>query len=630
MKSILYIIIIGICPFLLIAQNYSISDLDVLSLLQGEISIVRSDHLQVEVHTKDKVDIHRKMAITYLEDPGHGLSPKLYYNDLSDIKNFELRIYDSSGEEVMEYKKRDLRDEARLSYSIYTDSRVQYFEVGEFDYPLTVEYEYEKRLKGIMSFTPWIVQNFNQKVMHAQCDILLPEDIKLYYRFENLEIQPEVSDLGNEKKYTWHIQDLPPIEYETHAPHPLNILPTLQYGLDQFEVEKFQGSYENWATFGAFLQQFYDEARELPEDIKKEIHEITAGNTGRKEKIKLLYDYLQDNTRYVSVQIGVGGWKTYDAEYVAEHQYGDCKALSNYLSSMLSEAGIESYPLIIERDQKAYAVAEDFVFNQFNHAILYIPSEKMFVECTANSGPEGYVGSDIQSRKALLVDSFESHLISMPSTPFHKNKKITLTHIQLMEDGPSGISSKEKYLHHRHEDWRTLKDRYNPRGIKKTFRENYPLTIASLDSFSMEVAKDKPLATLHYHLKTIELGINMGKRIFLKLNPLYRSTISLPEDDKRVNPIRIYKNGVDSNVIWYHMPDGYTLESMPDSPISIETKWGNYQLSFKFIDSRTLKVNRQFEFYKIEEDADHYNDIKSFFDEVQQADSNTKIVLVKK
>jgi hypothetical protein len=51
-------------------------------------------------------------------------------------------------------------------------------------------------------------------------------------------------------------------------------------------------------------------------------------------KAKLIYDYVQQKSRYVSIQVGIGGWKPMDASDVDRLGYGDCKGLTNYTKAL--------------------------------------------------------------------------------------------------------------------------------------------------------------------------------------------------------------------------------------------------------------------------------------------------------
>ncbi len=97
-----------------------------------------------------------------------------------------------------------------------------------------------------------------------------------------------------------------------------------------------------------------------------------------------LYNYLQQNSHYVGIQLGIGGWQTYDAIYVATKKYGDCKALSNFMISLLKEAGIKAHAVVIEAGEDQKDFDKDFAHDPFDHVICCVPLDKdtIWLECT--------------------------------------------------------------------------------------------------------------------------------------------------------------------------------------------------------------------------------------------------------
>src|SRR5207244_663743 len=98
----------------------------------------------------------------------------------------------------------------------------------------------------------------------------------------------------------------------------------------------------SWQELGKFQVQLNSGRDKLPDAVKQTVHQLTDQISDPKEKVRILYEYLQRNTRYISIQLGIGGFQPFDASFVASKSYGDCKALSNYMYSLLKEANIKS------------------------------------------------------------------------------------------------------------------------------------------------------------------------------------------------------------------------------------------------------------------------------------------------
>ncbi len=69
-------------------------------------------------------------------------------------------------------------------------------------------------------------------------------------------------------------------------------------------------------NLGRFCGSLYEGRGQLPEEARRTVHELVSGLSDDREKIKVLYRFLQQNTHYVGIELGIGGWQPYDASYV--------------------------------------------------------------------------------------------------------------------------------------------------------------------------------------------------------------------------------------------------------------------------------------------------------------------------
>lgn len=232
----------------------------------------------------------------------------------------------------------------------------------------------------------------------------------------NLKGDPVIVQKGDVKMYTWEVKNLAAKKYEVSSPPFTEITPTVFFAPSKFELQKYSGDMSTWEGYGKFIYQLVKGRDLLPDETKKKVHELTDTIRGEREKIFALYDFLQKNTRYISIQLGIGGWQPFEASYVAEKKYGDCKALSNYMIALLKEAGITAKYVEIYAGKSHPLFNEDFPSFQSNHVISCVPlaNDTIWLECTSQTTAPGYMGSFTGNRKAVIIDERGGHVVNTP------------------------------------------------------------------------------------------------------------------------------------------------------------------------------------------------------------------------
>ena len=65
------------------------------------------------------------------------------------------------------------------------------------------------------------------------------------------------------------------------------------------------------------------------------------------ESLARAFEFAARDVRYVSIQIGIGGYKPHTPSQVCSNRYGDCKDKAFLLSLLLRELGAEAYPALV-------------------------------------------------------------------------------------------------------------------------------------------------------------------------------------------------------------------------------------------------------------------------------------------
>ncbi|SFF58108.1 DUF3857 domain-containing protein [Thermoflexibacter ruber] len=608
-------------------------------LIKGAKAVVRTDKVIVDVHDIGRATQKVIYAITIFNEEADSYTKKqIGYDKLTKINYIEGKVYDQFGKVVAKLKKSDIQDVATFDgFTFVSDDRVKVATLAKGTYPYTVEFEYELDDRNLLHYTTWYTQPDPKiSVESATLEVCLPKDFpELRYYGQNLTAQVEISERAGKKVYQWNWANVAvKPKREPYAPMSSDKMEILQVAPSIFEVEGYKGEMNTWEDLGKWSNLLNQGREELLPATQAKIQEMTASIPNKLDKIKTLYEYMQSKTRYVGVQLGIGGWQPFPASEVDNKGYGDCKALSNYMKALLKTAGIESYYTLIRAGSEGekYRFNPNFPSRQFNHVILCVPLEKdtLWLECTSQSQAAGYMGDFTDDRYALLVTPEGGKLVRTPTYQKKDNFSERKAIVKLDLEGNATAEIHTQYSGLKQDEngidyYTTLsKDRQKAWLYEKTKIANFEIT-----GFDLSRQKSRiPTVSENLKVKINALASKSGKRLFLQPNLLSKWEKIPQEIENRQEEVQVSSyDFYDKETIEFELPEGYYLEHKPED-VNIQSAFGEYQASINFEGNRII-YTRQVSLNKNVFPKEKYKEWLEFYKGVAKADK-MKIVLVSK
>ncbi len=630
MKKIIYLtlLIVFVSPFAWSQNNYDVSKIPD-QLKQDAVAVIRNEEQFFDAKSIGTAQLNYKIAITILSKAGDEHAKMVKgYDKFSNLYNIKAALYDANGKKVRDYKSADIRDEsASDGFSIYSDNRLKYLKFNSTTYPYTIEYSYSQDLKGILDYPSWQdVDNFEVSVEQSTYTIQTAKGVTFRY-ITNPNLKTDSVKIGDRTQYTWKSKNQPAIISEPLSSGLKDVTNWVLASSNDFEFDGTKGSLNNWKDFGMWFHKLNEGGNVLPETLKAKVQSLTKDAKTTKDKIRILYNYLQQNTRYVSIQLGIGGFKPILAEKVAQVNYGDCKALSNYMKALLNEAGIHSNLVLIGNDMPS--LNRSFSSNrQSNHMILCVPqkNDTLFLECTSQYKPMGFIGYGNSDRDVLLITENGGQVVRTNSYNAKDNYQIRKTKIDIEDNGVASIAIKTNYGNAQFEDHFSLLLK-EPIEQRKSIISNNDIPGAELIDFKVEQAdKTLPIMTDEINFKTNQLFTKGGEKLFLTLNQTNRKESAPVKVLNRKTHFAVPYSYNDQDEISFTLPKGYTVEFMPKD-IDISSEFGTYTAKFLVKDNTITYVRTQ-TMNNSKYPPEKYNEYVDFYKKIYQADK-LKAVLTK-
>lgn len=601
------------------------------SIKENSNAIIKENLVEIEITSYDKIKVNTKRVITILNEYGmRYLDASEYFDKSTSIKNIEAKIYNSLGTEIKKIKQKDFRENSVSEGSIITDNRVMYLDYTPTQYPFTMVYTSEVVSSNTAFIPSWSpVDNYFVSTISSKITLKYADEVKLKYKEFNFDNRIKKVESKNYLEFS--VNNIIAVKAEELSPSTRKFLPYVMFGLDEFSLEGIKGYANDWNTFGKWMYtNLLSDTEEISELTKQKLQTLIGQEKDKIEIAKIIYKYVQDKTRYVSIQLGIGGWRPMFAKDVDRLGYGDCKALTNYTRSLLKTFNIPSYYTIVYsgRDNKQN-IKEDFVSMQGNHVILGIPdnNEIQWLECTSQTSPFGFQGSFTDDRNVLIISEDKSEIVKTKAFNNESNVQKTKATITYLSDNSIvcdlNISSKgmefdEKYfLANETPENKTLhyKDRFSQINNLK------------IEKTELQVDKNKIELNEILKLKAIDYIKHSGDRIILTVNAINQVSYIPKKYKQRNNPFEIERGYQYIDEYELFIPEGFNVEAMVEGN-ELTTKFGTYKSTLeqkqnKLIYQRTFTLNKGFY------DKSAYNQYREFRENIAKFE-NMKIVLIKK
>lgn len=603
------------------------------SLLKNADVVLRLEDLRFEINSIKEAVERNHYVITILNENGDKWADfSEYYDKLREVSSIEGYLYDATGKQLKKMKYKDLQDLSGVDdNSLMDDNRIKHHNFYHKVYPYTIEYDVEISYRNTLFFPMWAPQGGEKMAVEkSQMSIVTPPGYQFRFKAYKYQGDPVTTVVKSKKIATWSVKDMPAIIREPYEPYWHELTTVVIYGPTDFQVEDYKGTMTTWQDFGKFQYALIQNRDVLPETVKQKVHSLSDGLTDTRKKIQVLYEYMQKNTRYISIQLGIGGWQPFEASYVATKGYGDCKALTNYMYSLLKEAGIPSYYTLVRAGRNAQYMTDDFPSQQFNHVILCAPVNKdtVWLECTSQTLPADYLSNFTSNRYALLVDQNGGKLVRTPKYGLKENLQVRTIKAKLDESGSLMAKAGSKYEAEQQDQIQGVINALSRDKVKEYLHDHFDFATYDINSFEYKENKsDLPSVIESLDISVSNYATVTGKRLFIVPNVMTRSRLRLKEDETRKYDIVLKTEYTDIDSVEIELPQGYEVESKPQD-VAVTGKFGKYSSSMKLVGTK-LYYYRSMEQYSGRFSASEYKDLVVFYDAIYKADRN-KVVLVKK
>ena len=336
-----------------------------------------------------------------------------FYNNYETIDDVDIYINKSKKHDVVpkyEYYNAD--------GVFYSDAHICYFQLPILDIGSTSEVVFKKTILDPRYFTNIFFMD-REEIKTQEVKLVVPSWMQIEikeFNFEKYGIQKNVSQGGDATIYTYSMKNMPAMRNEISSPGPTYYVPHILVLSKSAQAkgtsyEYFKTVKEQYDWYKNLIKQIGDEEK----GVKETTEEIIKGLTTDEEKVKKIFQWVQDNIRYIAFENGIAGFKPEKAQEVLRKKYGDCKGMANLLTNMLRSINLDARRCWIGTKHIVYNYSTPSL-SVDNHMICaWMKNGKpVYLDATEKYIGYGEIAERIQGKQTLIENGNNYLLETVP------------------------------------------------------------------------------------------------------------------------------------------------------------------------------------------------------------------------
>ena len=545
-----------------------------------------------------------------------------------------------------EVKDKDVLETAVFGVSngeLASDVRTKILKIPAADIGNIVGYEIEHEDRPYILQDEWGFQD-EDPVREARYTLQLPAGWEYKASFLNYSPVKETSTGANQ--WQWVVTNV-------EAIRPEGDMPPWRAVAGQMVVSFFPPGggqakgFENWNEMALWEAGLVRGRRDSSPEIKQKVAALTASETSVTRKMAALGKFVQDDIRYVAIELGIGGWQPHAANDIFSHHFGDCKDKATLMSTMLKEVGIDSYYVVVNTRRGAVNANTPAV-NWFNHVILAIKlpdgasdpnltatlqhktlGRLLIFDPTDEMTPFGYLRGALQANFGLLVTDSGGELIELPKlaasmSGIRRTAKLTLTPAGALTGDVTEIRLGDPGAYQRYalRSAATDKDKIKPiETLLADSLANYRLTHATVTNLTHN---DQPFG-YDYSLVVDNYAKTAGNLLLVRPRVFGSKASALLETkEPRKFPVEFTGPSLDSDTFEIALPAGYEVSDLPP-PVDVDYEFASYHSKTE-ASGNTLKYTRRLEVKQLTVPVAQAETLKKFYRIIASDERNTAVL----